>query len=236
MSTALNTLLQHRELWRANRLSQTGPATLPSGWPALDAELPGGGWPLAALTELRLDQAGVGELGLLLPALARLGREGRRIVLVAPPHIPYAPAWQAAGVVLSRVLWLSPTTSRERLWALEQSLREPSCAAVLGWWTGPLPDVQCRRLQLAANAGGGLGFLLRTGMTASAASPLHLRLGLEATPGGLTLRLLKRQGLPPARPLFLNYREEESGHALVSPVPARPAPGRPVARPRPVPA
>ena len=59
----------HPALWRANQLGGARAAVSPSGFAALDAQLPGGGWPHGALTELLLDQPGIGELRLLAPAL-----------------------------------------------------------------------------------------------------------------------------------------------------------------------
>ena len=60
-------------LWRAGQLGHLGRAgsvpALPTGHDALSAELPGGGWPVGALTELLLADPGVGELRLLRPAL-----------------------------------------------------------------------------------------------------------------------------------------------------------------------
>ena len=60
----------HPSLWRASQLGGAAQRVTPSGFEALDAELPGGGWPHGALTELLLAQPGVGELRLLAPALA----------------------------------------------------------------------------------------------------------------------------------------------------------------------
>jgi protein ImuA len=56
---------------------RTQQAVLASGHAALDAQLPGGGWPVGALTELLLPHPGVGELRLLAPALAALQRQQR---------------------------------------------------------------------------------------------------------------------------------------------------------------
>ena len=53
--------------------------------PALDARLPGGGWPASGLCEVLQAAPGVGELALVWPALARLSQRDRPIVLVAPP-------------------------------------------------------------------------------------------------------------------------------------------------------
>lgn len=73
-ATALAPESLHPALWRASQLGGGRGAVTPSGHPALDAELPGGGWPHGALTELLLPQPGIGELRLLAPALAAVSR------------------------------------------------------------------------------------------------------------------------------------------------------------------
>lgn len=230
MPAALTEILHRRDIWRGNRRALGGPAAVASGWAGLDAELPGGGWERGAVSELVLEAPGSGELRLLLPALARLTREGKSVALVAPPFLPYAPAWQGAGVELSRLVWIQPATARERLWAFEQSLREPACGAVLAWFDGALADAACRRLQLAAAAGGGLGFLLRQGAAPGLATPFHLRLGVAAAPEGTLLRILKRQGYPLASTILL--ANPEANRVVVGATPARAVPGRVPARPR----
>ena len=171
---ALDTLLAARTLWHAGRGAALPADGEPTGHAALDALLPQGGWPRRALTELLLPADGVGELSLLLPTLARMTRDGGSVALVAPPYIPYAPAWQDAGVDLAglQVIDASP---RDALWAFEQCLRSGACAAVLGW---PLQaDASAlRRLQVAADSGACLGFALRDRRHALNASPAALRL------------------------------------------------------------
>ena len=98
---ALDTLLAARTLWHAGRSAAIAADGEPTGHAALDALLPQGGWPRRALTELLLPADGVGELALLLPTLARLTQAGSAVAVIAPPYIPYAPAWQAAGVDLA---------------------------------------------------------------------------------------------------------------------------------------
>ena len=77
----------HPSLWRASQIGGAAQRTTASGFAALDAQLPGGGWPHGTLTELLLAQAGVGELRLLAPALAAL----------APGPADAAPGGVAAG-------------------------------------------------------------------------------------------------------------------------------------------
>src|SRR5262245_23565884 len=94
---ALDALLSDRKVWRGQPVALP-PARQPTGIAALDAALPSGGWPEAALTELLLPADGVGELRLLLPTLARLTQARQDIVLVAPPYLPYPDGWRQAGV------------------------------------------------------------------------------------------------------------------------------------------
>src|SRR3954464_9934120 len=100
---ALQHVLERHPVWRGSALVHA-PAAIATGFAALDAELPGGGWPGGALIELLPAAPGIGELGLVLPALARLTAAGKHAVCLAPPHLPYAPALAAAGLDLTRLL------------------------------------------------------------------------------------------------------------------------------------
>ena len=171
---ALDTLLAARTLWHAGRTVAIPASGEPTGHAALDALLPQGGWPRRALTELLLPADGLGELSLLLPTLARLTQAGETVALIAPPYIPYAPAWQDAGVDLA-ALQLIDAAPRDALWAFEQCLRSGACAAVLGWPT-QADAAALRRLQVAADSGACLGFALRDRKHAVNASPAALRL------------------------------------------------------------
>ena len=97
MKTSLADILSQRSVWRGGTLVSEHGRTVSTGFAALDRELPGGGWPTGALTEILGQREGVGELQLVLPALAALSASGRRIVWLAPPHLPCAPALAAAG-------------------------------------------------------------------------------------------------------------------------------------------
>ena len=151
---ALASLLEGRQVWRG-RATPAPVSEQPTGWPALDAVLPSGGWPEASLSEILLPADGVGELQLVLPALARHTRAGRTVVMVQPPYLPYAAGWEGRGVVMSRVD-IVRADPRDALWATEQCLRSGSCAAVLAWPT-QADDRALRRLQVAADSGQGAG-------------------------------------------------------------------------------
>ncbi len=212
---SLQDLIQGAEVWRASAASPFAPG-VPSGFPQLDALLPGGGWPSGTITEILIPCLGIGELQLFLPALARLSHGNRWLTFIAPPHIPYAPALAAAQVDLSRVLLVHPRATIDGLWAVEQSLRAGTCGAVLAWPAAA--DVRAlRRLQLAAEAGRSWGVLFRPGQTAVAGSSAALRLQLVPTPGGIDVYILKRRGGWPVGPVSLDLR---LNHAVAMPVSA----------------
>jgi hypothetical protein len=84
----------------------------------------------------------------------------RAIVWCDPGRSIYAPALAAAGMDLDRVYLLRPRSPRDLLWGMAESLRCPGVAAVIGMPAG-LSRIEARRLQLAAETGGGTGLLLR---------------------------------------------------------------------------
>ena len=170
---ALDELLSARTVWRG--LPSARPSGRePTGHAELDQALPLGGWPERALTEILLPADGTGEIDLLLPTLQRMTQAGKTIVLIAPPYIPYAPAWQSRGIDL-RYLHIVQAEPKSALWAFEQTLRSGACAAVLGW-PRHVDHHGLRRLQVAADTGQALGFALRDRMHAGNASPAALRL------------------------------------------------------------
>jgi len=194
---ALDTLFNGGQVWRG-RPAPSAASPQPTGYAALDAALPTGGWPEAALSEILVAGQGVGELHLVWPALARLSAAGERIVLVAPPHVPYPQAWQNAGVDL-RQLSIIQAGDREALWAAEQCLRSGSCGAVL-CWPQQADDRAMRRLQVAAETGQTLAFAYRSLQEAINPSPAALRIAIDARPA--QLRVLKcRGGLARSAPI-----------------------------------
>lgn len=193
-------------VWRADRIGDAGMGSVPSGFATLDAELPGAGWPVGTLTELIASEAGVGELRLLIPVLRQLTRERKRVILLAPPHVPYAPGLASYGIDLEYLLVIQAPNAADRLWAVEQSLRNAGFGCLLAW----LPQERTRpehirRLQLAAQGAHGPAFLFRSLAAQTEASPAQLRLLLLPRPGQrLSVQVLKRRGPVLARPLLLD--------------------------------
>lgn len=187
-----------RGVWRGGATPAL--ATLATGFEELDAVLPGGGWPVGALTEILSEHPGSGESSLPLPALGRLSRAGRWLIWVAPPCIPYAPTLRAAGLDLARLLLVRRPDAavqapqpKQSLWALEQALRFPGCGAALGWLRTASMQV-LRRLQLAAEAGQSWGILYRPAHAAGQPSPAALRLLLGANGESVRVEILKCRG------------------------------------------
>ena len=195
-ATALDELLRGARVWRGGERARIEAAA--TGAARLDEFLPGGGWPVGALTEILLDTAGIGELGLVLPHLARVTQAGGRAAFAGPPHLPFAPALAQAGVVLPRVVMVRPASAGAALWAAEQMLRSGAFGTVLAW-PGKVHERDLRRLQLAAETGHAIGFLFRDAREARHASPAALRLRLARTPQGLQVDVLKCRGGSPGR-------------------------------------
>jgi cell division inhibitor SulA/protein ImuA len=156
---------------------------------------------MGALTEVLLDHYGIGELRLLMPALAALSQRSAAddpisgwITWIAPPFVPYAPALANYGVDLSRVLLVHPSAdSKDCLWATEQALRSGSCVAALAW-IERADDTSLRRLQLAAEEGGCWGIIFRPADTVCQSSPAALRLKLSVGIQGVDIQVLKCRG------------------------------------------
>lgn len=199
---ALNGLLEKTGLWRASSINADHIQHCSTGFTSLDKELPGTGWPADGVTEFLHDRAGIGELRLLAPALARMTHEQNRWVLfVSPPYIPYPPALAQAGIDLTRVIVSQPRAPKDYLWVLEKALASQSCSAVIAW-PSRIHEKQIRRLQLASKDGYSWGILFRSEESSKNASPAELRLRLRPLPGNslgkdnssIAVKILKRRG------------------------------------------
>ena len=190
-AAALDEVLNHPFVWRGSECARVAGA-IPTGFTELDVELPGGGWPTGAMTEIYAERIGIGELQLALPAAAQLTKDGRWVSVVAPPHIPYAPAFAEHGVRLERLLLVDAKSAEDNLWATEQALRASCCGAVM-LWQNTIHERMLRRLQLAAESNGTTLFLFRSSRVASA-STAALRLHVSRAEGRTIVRILKRRG------------------------------------------
>ncbi len=204
MSSALDKILANPRVWRGSGHAGQ-PVGLATGYPELDRHLPGGGWPPDSLTEILTTDYGIGELRLLMPALATLSHQTPQqdfgepgwIAWVAPPFQPYPPALQQCGIDLSRMLIVRPKDAGETLWSAEQALSSGTCAAVL-LWPDTLDDQASRRLQLAAEKGHSWAVAFRPHSARQQPSAAALRLELQAHAQGTRVQILKSRGGRPA--------------------------------------
>lgn len=181
-------------LWRASELGGSAVPTLSTGWTALDAELPGHGWPTQSLTEILQPQPTVAEWRLLGHVLGSIARAGREVVAVGPPKHPHLPGLAHLGIDDRRFIWIQASAPAERLWTVEQLIKANAAGAIVAW----LPQArqeQIRRLQIAAQSHEGPVFLCRpeSALHEPSAAPLRiaLRSGLDWQ---LRLRVPKRRG------------------------------------------
>jgi protein ImuA len=200
---ALAASLPHA-LWRGDSLGSHAVSSMPTGFPRLNSELPGDGWPPSVLTELLWTQQGGGEFRLLAPVLKELSRAGKTIILLAPPHLVFAPALAQLGIDIRQVLIVQSEKPADRLWAVEQVLKSAHFGALLCWLPQARPE-HLRRLQLAANGSEGLTFVFRPASAQMESSPAPLRLLCQAGPSGqIVVEVIKRRGPAASAPLILS--------------------------------
>ncbi len=152
--------------------------TVSTGCAALDRLLPGAGLRRGTLVEWLAPAAGSGAATLALIAAREACRAGGVLGVLDAERSFYPPAAAALGVDLERLLIVRPPRHGDDAWALDQLLRSRAVGAVLAW-PGDWDEHTFRRLQLAAESGAGLGFLLRPSSIRHEPSWAELRLLVE---------------------------------------------------------
>ena len=219
-------------LWRGDALGGAAGRVLATGHAALDRELPGGGWPCQALTEVLLPAGAGCEWRLLGPMLRHLATREGTSLLIGAPALPHVPALQLAGLDPARLVWVAPDTPTHALWAAEQALRCRQAAAVMLWLPKARPQA-LRRLQAHAQQADMPLFVFRPQEAQQESSPAPLRLWVApARPWSLQVRLLKRRGpthegvleLPALPPRMAGVLAAKLRHAAAPAVPAASGP------------
>ncbi len=166
---------QVRRLERAHSAQRAGQAAMPLGLPAIDALLPDGGLLTGALHEIEAGPAPSGRvaahdgaaLGFAAFLMSRFSRgtllwcrqptyQSMGGVFDAPPYAPALSAWFDPA----RLLMVTARREEDLFWAMEEGLRCPGIAAVLGETRAADPTAG-RRLSLAAEKSGVPALLLR---------------------------------------------------------------------------
>src|SRR5271170_7408222 len=151
MSSAIALAALQDRIRRIERGEALRHGVLPFGVAAIDRALPGGGLAQGALHELHGagadEEDGAAAAGF---AAGIAGRLDAGIVLWCLKHGDlYGPGLAEHGLDPARIVTVRAARDDDILWALEEGLRAPGVAAVIGE-IGRLPMVAGRRLQLAA--------------------------------------------------------------------------------------
>lgn len=214
-------------LWRGTEMGSGMAEVHPTGFAELDAQLPGGGWPLRSTTEILQPQPSLAEWRLLAPSLKRIAADGGAVLVVGPPKVPHMAGLMQSGLDPHTFTWIDARTPAERLWVTEQLVKSNAGGAVLSW----LPQAraeQLRRLQVHAGSCEGLVFLFRPEAAQFEASPAPLRV-MATLDGdwGLKVRVFKRKGALQDEPVSI-FSIPEMLADVLTPRQLRPAPTAPV--------
>jgi hypothetical protein len=197
---------QLQKLERNSHPVRDSSSVITSGLEVLDRLLPDAGFRAGTLIEWLAEKGSADQLA-LLAARSALG-EDRVLIVIDDEETLYPPAAAALGIDLKRLILVRPgkiarrgtrgsqaetakrpaatrveTTSVETLWALEQALASRG-VAVTFCRLEKLSARVFRRLQLAAERGKGLGFLIRPATARGEPSWSDVRLGIETLSEG----------------------------------------------------
>jgi cell division inhibitor SulA len=184
--------LHHRNAWES-RTTSCASRILPTGIPVLDDMLPDGGWPKAGVVEVTQSSDHACAMDLFMPVLARVTRQGRGLVLVAPPYAARKRIFTDTGVNPVGVVQVNPHPGRSALWTVESLLQSGDRGIVMAW-PGCDTELMDKRLQKAAVQGRVLCVLFRPPCRSKAVSSSNLRIVVDADEDGRALYLLDSRG------------------------------------------
>jgi protein ImuA len=191
---------------------------------ALDQLLPEKGWAAGTLIEWLSEGEGSGAATLAFAVTAELLRHGGALIVIDGEREFYPPAVAGRGIPLERTVVVQPRGPGEALWALEQALRSRAAMVVFAR-IGASDDRILRRLQLAAETGGGFGFLVRPAICRKEPSRAETRWWVETTPAprqpsGWRLRasVLHQRGGAAGEGIELELSHEASLMRAISPL------------------
>lgn len=139
---------------------QDADGVVSTGCRALDALFPAQGIRRGSVVEWLGSEESGGAVTLSLVVGRMITPSKQPIVLIDRRRELFPPALQALGIELTRLVLIHPKTERDALWVCEESLRCPGIGLVwmkVDWLSG----TNFRRLQLAAEDGGTVGFFVR---------------------------------------------------------------------------
>lgn len=196
-SPSLEQLLCREDIWRGRSYHAPARMVVDTGYPQLNEQLTGCGWPAASLIEVCQRPTSHGEWQLLLPALlnTHISTPGGLLVLLNPPVDPFAQALLKAGIDLERLLIVEAKDKADFLSSFIELARSDACAAVMAWQ--PLHSLgytELRKCALASTEGQGICVLFRPDTVCDQSSPAVLRLRIEWQEEQLAVRIFKQKG------------------------------------------
>ena len=169
--------------------------------------------------------AGVGVMTLALGVARRAANGSRTVVVIDARDDFYPPAAARLGIPIERLLVIRSRRTADAVWAMDQSLRCPAVGAVIAWLDRLRPG-ESRRLQLAAEAGGTIGLVIRPRLVRERTFAA-VRIALEPVPVDestvrgnrvrpVRISVLKvREGMP-VEPFLVGLDDEEGFVSLPS--------------------
>jgi protein ImuA len=169
-----------RQMWQGEEVRPQDSNAVSSGHRTLDAALPGMGWTSGSVTEVLIEESGVGEIRLLERSIRELTvKTNRTVVFIAPPWQPNLTAFRTMKIPTGKLVWVKAPEDQV-LWAAEQTLKQEGIGAVLIWLPEARPEA-VRRLQVAAQESQALAFLFRPLKAARQSSAAPLRMVCKPT-------------------------------------------------------
>jgi len=199
----------------ANDLASAGAgASFSTGLEAIDGLLAGKKLARGVIHEVLWE--GKNPRPLFFPAWLALCASNRssRIIWSDPRNEIYPPALAGLGISLDQVFLLRPKTPDEELWALAECM---GCKGVAVTLAQPpvLTRIVARRLQLAAERGGGIGILMRQRGAGSVHHAAATRWLVEPARGERTvqrwkIQLIHGHGGRLHQPVYLEYSRDRN--------------------------
>jgi recombination protein RecA len=193
----------------------------------------GRGLTAGTLVEWQGRGEGSGAVSLALSVAGQILRDGGACVVIDPTREFYPPGAAYLGVMPEQTIVVRAPDFRSGLWAWEQSLRSGAVSVTLGRVEG-LNERHFHRLQLAAEAGGRLGFFLRGPRDRAGPSRAAVRVLVSGRPSRgplyplarrLRVELLHCRGGAAGEVVEVEL-DHETNHVRLLPELAHPAPAR----------
>ena len=159
-----------------------------SGHPALDEILPDRGFAAGSLVEWVAADPGSGASLLALLAAREACRTTGKLLIIDRGRRFYPPAAVAWGILPEQLVLIHPANDAQQHWATLQALRCHQVAAVVVW-LDRFDSRHARRMQLAAEATGVLGLIVREASAMSQPCWADLRCFVRPLPSVTAWRL-----------------------------------------------